>query len=262
MRNYLTVVRKELYTLFSSFIAYCVLAVFFAVSGYFFYIILANIIDQVMRMAFQSQQFGSSPPPVDVPAIVARNFFGVVSTILLFFIPAITMGVIAEEKKRGTIELLFTSPVTNLQLVLGKFSAVFLFLILMLVPIVLDLLLLCFYSEPAQPLAPLMIGFLGVVLLGAALLSFGIFVSSLTENQIVAFVSTFGVFIILWVIDAAAGTGSTLSNEIMRYLSILNHYEDFTKGVLDTVHVLFYLSFVFLGLFLTSISLGSSRWRK
>jgi ABC-2 type transport system permease protein len=103
---------------------------------------------------------------------------------------------------------------------------------------------------------------LGAFLLGGALLATGLFVSSLTENQIVAAVITFGVFIVLWVIDATAGTGTTLTSETLRYLSILNHYDDFTKGVLDSQHLVFYLSFIFLGLFLTSVSLDSSNWRQ
>ncbi len=261
MRNFLAITKKELYTLFVSPVAYVVLAVFFAVSGYFFYIILSNIIEQIMQMAFRSQQFGSSPPPIDVPAVIMQNFFGVISTILLFLVPMMTMGVFAEEKKRGTIELLFTSPLTSMQLILGKFTAVLIFFLLMLVPTILNSLVLYLYSEPAPSLSPFLAGYLGAFLLGGALLAVGIFISSLTENQIVAAVVTFGIFIVLWVIDAMAGGGGTPAAETMRYLSILNHYEDFSKGILDTQHVIFYLSFILTGLFLTSVSLDSAKWR-
>ncbi|MDA2930568.1 ABC transporter permease subunit [Acidobacteria bacterium AH-259-O06] len=261
MRNYLAIVTKELRTLFVSPIAYVVLAVFFAITGYFFYIILGNVIEFVMQRAFQSQQFGAAPPPFDAPAAVIRGFFGILSTILLFLIPMITMGIFAEEKKRGTIELLFTSPLTHLQLILGKFTALILFLLVMLVPTIVNSILLYLLSEPAPRLVTMLVGYLGAFLLGGALLAVGVFISSLTENQIVAAVLTFGTFLILWVIDATAGTGSTITNETIRYLSILNHYEDFTKGVLDSQHVIFYLSFIFLGLFLTSVSLDSGKWR-
>jgi ABC-2 type transport system permease protein len=101
-----------------------------------------------------------------------------------------------------------------------------------------------------------------VLLLGGTLIAVGLFVSSLTENQIVAAALTFGIFIILWVLDAAAESATTVGNEILRYVSVLNHYEDFTKGILDTQHIVFYLSFIFLGLFLTSLSLESEKWRK
>ncbi|MGH9340766.1 MAG: ABC transporter permease [Acidobacteriota bacterium] len=262
MRNYLAIVKKELQSLFVSPVAYLVLAVFFAVAGYFFYIILSAISQQVMQMMMQSQQFGMPPRPVDVPSEVMRAFFGVMSTILLILLPAVTMGVFAEEKRRGTIELLFTSPITSTQIILGKFSAVIIFLAIMLLPTIMNSLILYFYSDPKPPLAPMFAGYLGAFLLGGTLLAVGVFVSSLTENQIVAFVVTFGVFIVLWVIDAMAGTASTLANEVIRYVSVLNHYEDFAKGVLDTQHIVFYVSFIFLGLFLTSVSLESVRWRQ
>jgi ABC-2 type transport system permease protein len=174
----------------------------------------------------------------------------------------VTMGIFAEERKRGTIELLLTSPISHLQLILGKFSAALVFLLVMLIPVVLNTLLLTTYSEPPPALMPFVSGLLGALLLGSSLLAVGIFVSTLTENQIVAAAGTFGVFIILWVIDASAGASTTAWNEALRYLSVLNHYEDFTKGVLDTQNLFFYLSFVFLGLFLTSLSLDSEKWRK
>lgn len=262
MRNYLAMTRKELHTLFVSPIAYVVLGVFFALSGYFFYIILANVIEFAMQRAMQSTQFGTAPPPFDATSAVIRSFFGILSTILLFLVPMITMGVFAEEKKRGTIELLFTSPLTHGQIILGKFTALLAFLLIMLVPTIGSSVLLYFLSDPTPPLAPMLIGYVGAFLLGGTLLATGLFISSLTENQIVAAVVTFGVFIVLWVIDVTAGAGSTLMNEATRYLSILNHYEDFSRGILDTQHVVFYLSFIFLGLFLTSVSLDAPKWRQ
>ncbi len=262
MRNYLAIVKREFGSLFVSPIAYVVLAVFFAVTGYFFYIILGNVMEFVMQRMFQSQQFGTAPPPFDAPAAVTRGLFGVLSTILLFLMPMITMGVFAEEKKRGTIELLLTSPITSTQLILGKFTALSLFLLVMLLPPILNSVILYFISQPPPPLAPMLVGYLGAFLLGETLVAVGIFISSLTENQIVAAAITFGTFLILWVLDAAAGASSTVTNEVMRYLSVLNHYDDFTRGVLDSQHIVFYLSFTFFGLFLTSVSLDSVKWRQ
>lgn len=262
MRNYLAIVGKELHTLFVSPIAYVVLAAFSLVTGFFFYNYLAGVLEHVMLQALQAQQFGGTPPPFDAPGIVMSGFFGILSFVLLLVLPMVTMGTFAEEKKRGTIELLFTSPITHLQLILGKFTALLFFLLLMLTPTILNTVILYFLSEPAPALAPMLLGYLGVVLLGGTLLAFGLFFSSLTENQIVAVVMTFCIFIILWVIDLAAGASSTATNEMIRYLSIMNHYEDFTKGILDSQHLVFYFSFIFLGLLLTSVSLDSSRWRQ
>lgn len=257
MRNYSAILRKELHTLFVSPIAYVVLAVFYGVSGYFFYIILSFYVQQAAM-----RQFGPSPFPMNVPSLVMESYLGVMSTILLFLLPMVTMGIFAEERKRGTMELLLTSPITYTQLILGKFSAGLVFLLVMLAPAVLNIWLLVSYSEPRPALTPYLIGLLGALLLGAALMAMGVFISSLTENQIVAAATTFGFFIVLWVLDAAASSSTTTWNEILRYLSVLNHYEDFTRGIFDTQHLVFYLSFIFLGLFLTSLSLESEKWRK
>lgn len=256
MSNFMTLVGKELRMLFVSPIAYVVLAVFYAVSGYFFHFIMRFYVEQ----AAMSQAF--RPAPVDVPTMVAQSFFGVLSTILLFVLPMITMGMLAEERKRGTIELLFTSPITTAQLIMGKFSAGLIFVLVMFLPALINILIVIQFSSPKPPLPPLLIGLAGALLLAGAMLAVGLFISSLTENQIVAAALTFGVFIILWVLDASADPSSTIRNEVLRYLSVLNHYEDFTRGIFDTQHLVFYLSFIFLGLFLTSLSLDSVKWRK
>jgi len=257
MKNFLAIVQKELQTLFVSPIAYVVLAVFYGVSGYFFFIIMSWYVQQSSM-----RQYGGSAMPMDVPTMVIESFLGVLSTIILFLLPMVTMAIFAEERKRGTIELLLTSPITHLQLIMGKFSAAMIFLAVMLIPAILNILIIMTYSDPTPSITPFLIGLLGVILLGGALLAIGIFISSLTENQIVAAAATFGVFIILWVIDASAGASTTAWNETLRYLSVLNHYDDFTKGILDTQHLVFYTSFIFLGLFLTSLSLDSDKWRK
>lgn len=262
MRNYRAVVQKELQTLFVSPVAYVVLAVFFFLTGFYFYAYLQGVLDWVMQQAAQAQQFGGNPPPFDAPGVVMQGFFGLLSFMLLFLVPMITMGSFAEEKKLGTIELLLTAPLTHSQIILGKFSALIIFLVVMLTPTIVNTVLLYMFSEPAFPLVPILLGYVGVFLLGGALLAFGLFFSSMTENQIVSVAVTFGVFMILWVIDFAAGTSSTMLNELLRYLSILKHYEDFTKGILDSQHLVFYCSMIFLGLFLTSVSLNSVRWRQ
>lgn len=262
MRNFLAIAARELRALFTGMIAYVVLFVFFAVSGYFFYIITTTFILQAQQAMFQASQFGGPPPPIDVTGLIMRSYFGILSTIMLFVVPMITMGIFAEEKKRGTIELLFTSPVRNLELILGKFAAVLSVLAIMLLPSVMHMLLLYAYSDPRPPLGPIFTGYLGAFLLGGTLMAVGLFISSMTENQIVAAVLTFGLFIFLWVLEAGAGTSTTFWNETIRYVSVLNHYDDFARGIIDTQHLVFYFSFIFLGLYLTSVSLDSVKWRQ
>lgn len=262
MKNVLAILQKELRTYFVSPIAYVVLTVFLVISGYFFYNIVSIFVQRSMMAMMQSQQFGGPPPPMDVPSLVARNFFGVTSTVILFMLPMITMATFADEKRRGTMELLLTSPITNLQIILGKFLAALCFFSMMLLPTFFYYAFVFAYSSPKMTFGPVLSGYLGLLLLGGALISLGIFISTLTENQIVAASVTFGAFLILWVIDLSARDGGTVVQEIVSYLSILNHFEDFSKGVIDTASLVVYGSFIFLGLFLTYRSIESLRWRQ
>jgi len=262
MKYVFALLEKELRYYFVSPIAYVVLTVFLIISGYFFYNILTIFIERSMFASLQSQQFGGPPPSIDVPALVSRNFFGVLSTVILFMLPMITMATFADEKRRGTMELLMTSPVTNLQVILGKFVASLIFFLVMLLPTLLYQIFILLYSSPRMAFGPIFSGYLGLLLLGGALIALGIFISTLTENQIVAASVTFGAFLILWVIDLSARSGGTRLQEVLSYLSILNHFEDFSKGVIDTSSLVIYASFIFLGLFLTFRSIESLRWRQ
>jgi ABC-2 type transport system permease protein len=262
MKNVLAVFEKDMRSYFVSPIAYVVLTVFLVISGYFFYNILTIFMERSMFAAMQSQQFGGPPPSIDVPALVSRNFFGVLSTVILFMLPMVTMATFADEKRRGTMELLMTSPITNLQIILGKFLAALSFFLVMLLPTLLYQIFVLLYSSPRMSSGPIFSGYLGLLLLGGSLISLGIFISTLTENQIVAASVTFGAFLILWVIDLSARSGGTTLQEILSYLSILNHFEDFAKGVIDTSSLVIYSSFIFLGLFLTYRSIESLRWRQ
>src|SRR5215510_279763 len=260
MKGILAIYRRELAGYFVSPIAYIVTGFFLFLTGYYFSYILTGVIDYSMRAQMQSQ-FGG-PPSIDAPALVIRNFTGFTTTILLFLVPMLTMGVYAEERKRGTMEMLMTSPITELQIVLGKFFASLTMFVAMLAPTILYHLIVSQYSEPALPWKILWVGYLGVFLLGASLLALGSFISSLTENQIVAAIVTFVIFLMLWLIDfGGRGAGTTMA-EIMKYLSLLQHNESFAQGVIDTSSIIFYLSVVSLGLFLTLRNLDSMRWRR
>jgi len=262
MKNILAILQKELRTYFVSPIAYVVLTVFLIIAGFFFERIVSVFIERSMMMMMQSQQLGGPPPAMDVPAVVDRNFFGVLSTVILFMLPMITMATFAEEKRRGTIELLLTSPITNIQLVIGKFLAALSFFVFMLLPTLLYHAFVYFYTSPRMSIGPMFSGYLGLLLLGGSLISLGIFISTLTENQIVAASVTFGAFLLLWVIELVGRSGGPFLQEVVSFLSILNHFEDFSKGVIDTSSVIVYSSFIFLGLFLTYRSIESLRWRQ
>jgi ABC-2 type transport system permease protein len=261
MQSFYAIYRKEMGHYFVSPVAYIFIGVFLFLSAWFFDNYLGLAIEQALRMEMQGMQFGM-PPDIDLPARVMGAFFGVLAFLVLFFTPILTMGVYAEERKRGTMELLMTSPVTETQIVLAKFLASFSLFVLMLLPTASYLVFMFLHSDPVPPWRLLLAGYAGVLLLGS-LLALGTFISSLTENQLVAGVLTFASFLLLWVLDIGnSGGGSLGIGALLGYLSIIGHYEDFTRGVIDTSALIYYFSFMVLFIFLTVRSIDSMRWRR
>jgi ABC-2 type transport system permease protein len=255
MNNILAIWQREIKAYFVSPIAYVVLTLWLLLSGVLFYSILTDVVENTRMQG----QFGPGAQPIDVPGIISRGFLGTMSVILLFMIPMLTMGLFAEEKKRGTIELLLTTPVGNVQALLGKYLASITFLIIMFATTSLTLSPLFIYGDPeAKPILGI---YLGLFLYGAALLAVGLFISTLTENQIISASLTFAVSLILWFIEAASRGAEGIWKEVLSYLSVIGHLDDFIKGVVDTTHVIYYLSFTLIGLFLAYRSLESLRWR-
>ncbi len=259
MRNVLAIIERELRAYFISPVAYVVLTIFAFLSGLFFQTILSQIMQYAMMQAMQGAQFGRGPTPIDVPGIVSRQFLQTMSVILLFMIPMITMALFSEEKKRGTIELLLTTPITDLQVVLGKFLAAVSFFLILLLTTFIPTIVLYIYGSPAT--GPILSAYLGLLLYGLALLAVGVFISTLTENQIVSAVISFGTIMVLWLVDVVAQRAEATTKDVLTYLSVLSHLDDFMKGVLSTSHIIFYLSMMVFALFLTYRSIDSLRWR-
>jgi ABC-2 type transport system permease protein len=259
MRNILAIVQREFRSYFTSPIAYIVLAIFVFLTGIFFQTILAGMMETSMRRSIMTAQTGQPPQPMDMPGLLTQGLLSTLSVILLFMVPMITMALFSEEKKRGTIELLLTSPITDLQVVLGKFFAAAAFFGVLLASTGVEVAILYLYSDPAT--GPILSAYLGLLLYGLSVVAIGMFISTLTENQIVAAVMSFGVIMVLWLIDVMANRAEGTTKSILTHLSILSHLDDFLKGVLDTSHVIFYISLMLVGLFLTYRSLDSLRWR-
>ena len=257
MRNTWEIFKRDLRSYFSSPIAYVVIALFIAVSGVFFYALLTRFLNIQMQAMFQAQQMGRSIT-INVNQMMIRPLLGNMSIIALFMIPMITMRAFSEEKKSGTIELLLTSPVTNTQMILGKFGAAFVLYASMVILAFVYPVVLMIYGTPE--IAPTLLGYVGLLFLGAATVSVGVFISSLTENQIIAAVGTFAIMMLFWMIGWL-GTGGSFFADVASYLSIIEHMDDFTKGVLDTTHLVYYASFLFVALFLTYQSIESTKWR-
>lgn len=242
MRNILAVCTKELYTYFVSPIAYFVCFVFTAILGFLFSILLISA---------SGEQAGTGTQ-------VMGTIFGNMAIILLFFTPVLTMKLFAEERKSGTIELLLTSPITDGQVVLGKFLASWTLLLIMLV-------LTLFFPLLTQRFGPLdsgvlLSGYFGVLLIGSSFLALGVLMSSMCKNQLVAALTSFGILITLWVIGSLSSQYGVVG-EFLSYLSLLEHYDDFTRGVILLKDVIYYMSFTGVCLFATFKSVESSKWR-
>jgi len=252
MSNALAIARKELRAYFSSPIAYVVIGFFALMFGFFFYSLL-------LYFDRQSLQAGGGGQTVNVNEQFLRPVFLNATVIFLFVLPLVTMRTYSEEKRSGTIELLLTAPLTDLQIIFGKFlGAMGLYAAMLAVTLIHVGLLFVFGNPEWRPVATT---YLGLLLMGGCFISVGLLISSLTKNQIVAGMITFGVFLMLWVINWIASFMGPTTQQVLNYLSITDHLDDFTKGVLDTKHLVYYVSFITFGLFLTARSVDTERWR-
>jgi ABC-2 type transport system permease protein len=255
MRGFWSVYRKELYSLFASPIFYVVAFTFLIISGYFFYSAMAfyNFV------SFQASQNPMAARQLNLTDMVLRPFFLDMSIVLLLISPLFTMRLFAEERKSGTLELLFTYPLSDGSTVLAKFCAVMTAYLLILAGTLPGIFLLGYIGNPSWETVAT--AYLGIVLLGGAFLSLGLFTSSLTQNQIIAAVLAFGALLMFWVIGWMKNLVGPTSGSFVEYLSITRHLESFTKGVLDSRDLIYYLLFMALFLFLTLRQVESHRWR-
>lgn len=244
MSTVMAIARKELRTYFLSPMAYVVTTVYLIIGGFFFYTMLSYF----SRMSFQVMQYGYDDAQFNVNDMVVRPLYVNLSLVMLMVIPMITMRLLAEERRSGTAELLFTSPVTPWQVVGGKFLGAAGLIGIMTV-------LTCAY--PAVVLmvgdldpGPTAVAIAGLFLTGACFAAWGVLASAASENQIVAAVSSFGFLLLLWVISWAASVTDGAVASILEYLSVMSHYEEFAKGVVDTSHLVFFVSLIFLPLFI------------
>ena len=254
MRNVLVIFKKEMKSYFASPIAYLLLAIFAVIFGFFFYSATRFFVLQGMQMQMMGRGM-----PMDVNEYVIRPLLTNASVIGLFLIPMITMRLYAEEKRSGTIELLMTSPVRDLEIVLGKWLSALVLYVSILAISGINIGILFAFGRPDWK--PILVGYLGLLLQGGCLLAIGIFISTMTRNQIIAGGATFAVCLMLWVLDWVSAYDQSAWAKVVSYLSVVTHFEPFAKGVIDSKDVIFYLTMIFFGLFLTVRSVESLRWR-
>ena len=253
--RWVPVFKKEMRLYFGSPVAYAFLALFLLIAGWMFSQIFLIYSDISMR-SFMQPQFGQN---LNVTDTVMRPLFTNMAVVLLFFIPMLTMRLFAEEKRSGTMELLLTYPVRDGEVLMGKFLAAgAVYLILLVLTLAYPALMWAFGRVEW---GAILTGYLGLLLLGAAFLGVGVFISSLTENQIVAGSATFGVLLAFWLIGWGADAAGGKLRSLLQYLSIIEHMDGFGKGVIDTKDVVYYVTVAAFALFLTLRALDAKRWK-
>jgi ABC-2 type transport system permease protein len=257
MRNILAIANKELRSYFASPIGYITIGLFALLYGFFYVTLLSYFLQQTMQI----DQIGASggPQTANVNQMMIRPVLQNLTIVMLFVLPMITMRTYSEEKRSGTIELLLTSPLTDFEIIMGKFLGAFSLFAVMLAVSLVHLGLLFAYGAPEWK--PIVTAYVGLALLGGCIISLGLFISSLTKNQVVSGMLTFSAFLLLWVITWIGNFAGPTMGKIAQYVSVIDHLDDFTKGVIDTSHVIYYVSFIAFGLFLTAKSVDSERWR-
>ena len=255
VRNIRAIAAKEFRSFYSSPMAWVILGLFALLFGYFFMAYTASFARQSM-----AGQFGGGPRQMNVNLELIRPLLSNITTLLiLFLLPMVTMRTYSEEKRSGTIELLLTSPLKDIEIILGKFLGAMGMYAGMLGVTIVYMSILFMHGSPA--VKPMLSAYLGLVLFGGGFVAMGLFISTLTSNQMVAGAASFVVFLLFWVISWLGDTLGPTASTILSYLSITEHFDDFGKGVIDTKHLVFYLSFITLGLFLATKSVDSDRWR-
>jgi ABC-2 type transport system permease protein len=249
------VFKKEMRLYFTSPVAWVVMTIFLFIAGYFFYSIFAFYTLASMQSAM-NPQMGRE---LSVTDSVLRPLFSNMSVILLLLMPLITMRLFAEERRSGTIELLLTYPVRDGAVLIAKYVAALTLYALMLALTLLYPGIVLYFTRVEW--GPLLTGYLGLLLMGATFLAVGIFASSLTENQIVASITTFGVLLFLWVVGWSAEYVGGAWGRVLSHLSLLDHFDTFARGVLDTKDVIYYVNVTIVALFLTLRSLEARRWK-
>ncbi len=235
LQNVLPVFRRELHSYFNSPVAYVVMIVFLSIIGWFFSsnLFLQNL--ATMRVVFE-----------------------LVPLVFLFFVPAVTMRLLAEEKKSGTLELLITKPVSDLEIILGKFLAGWALVAATLLPTGIFLITLMILGSP--DLGPVVAGYAGLLLMGGVYVAVGLLASSLTENQIVAFIVGFLIIFILYMLDKVLIYVPSALASTLEFLAIDTHFSNVARGVIDSRDVIYFVSLLGFSLLLATVSLERRKW--
>lgn len=256
--NLIAIFRKEFQSYFTSPFAYIIAAVFWLIGGFFF----SAILEEILQTLSFLEQSGQIQAPVDVPSQFMESFLGIIISLLLVLLPALSMGLYSEERKRGTLELLATSPITNWVVAVGKLLGVVAFFIVLMIPFWIYEIILFSQASPPVNLQIILLSHGSLILIATAILSLGMFISSLTDSGILAYILTFILILFLWIMDAIASNLQEPFKTILSHLSLFDRYTDLTRGVLDVSSLVLFVSYILLGIFLTAQSIEALRFQR
>ncbi len=250
MRSVYLVARREFLAYWTSPVAYVVLAVFLLLSGFFFFGQLSEFVNLSSRAGGRG---------VDVNQQLIRPYLYSVSVMFLFLLPLVSMRLISEEKRQGTLEILLTTPARESALVFGKYLAAVGLFAVMLVGSAIHVAIPFLFGSPEW--GPVWTGFLGLFLTGAAYLALGLLLSSLTQNQVVSAAAAFALFLALWLFQWLGTISTGTLSTVLTYVSFAGHFDNFGRGVLDSSDLVFYLSLIGVGVFGAIQAVAATRWK-
>ncbi len=257
MKNALTIAGKEIRSYFVQPVAYVVMTVFLLLSGFFFFALLRRF--NLLLQIYGAMQNGGQLQRWNLNQMVVEPLLHNMAIVLVILVPAITMRSFAEEKRSGTYELLLTAPLRTGEIVAGKFIAGSVLVLIMVALSALFALILAGFGNPEIGL--MASGYMGLAFLAVSFVSVGMFTSSLTQNQIIAAISCFGLLLLLYVISWPAQAGGASFADLLKYLSLPDHFGQMVQGIIDTQDIVYFVSLIFVALFLTQRSVESARWR-
>ncbi len=255
MQKFFAIYKKEMRYYLQSITAYVSIAVFLAISGYFF----SSLFKYYNFLSLQLRKTAEVAAAVNIIDSLMRPLFNNMSIILLLLLPLLTMRLFSEEKKEGTYELLMTYPVKEISTISGKYLSALTIFIIMLAGTLLYPILLAVFADPEW--GPVFTGYLGLFLLGASFISVGIFFSSLSDNQLVSGTMTFGMVLFLLLVGWLAPIADSSLFNFISELSLIYHFNQFAKGIVNLSDITYYIFLTFFFLFLCKKSLDSDRWR-
>ena len=261
LRNVAAIVGKEWHHYFGSPIAWVALFVWTLLFGIFFYFAFTFFLEQSMRVAQQGMEYGGGGMKLSLNEYLIRPLFHNLAVVALFIAPMLTMRLFAEEKRQGTMELLATAPITNLQIVMGKFLAATGLYVAMIAAGMVNVALIWTYAPNPPEWKPVLTGVLALLLVGTSFIALGLFLSTLTKNQIVAGILGFGLALVFWIFSWFDQPTAGAFEKVVAYLGVTTHMDDLAKGVVDAKDVVFYLSVIAFGIFAAHQSVESQRWR-